>query len=183
MNISETFFTNRAERGDCAPEEDACLRLLDGLGIPYRGLTHDPGDTIELCREIEKKLGAPIVKNLFLCNQQKTAFYLLVMPGDKIFKTKYLSKQIGSARLSFADAVLMRERLGVRPGSASLLALANDGAQNVRLIFDEDVLTGEFLGFHPCRNTSTLKLRLKDLTEVFLPHLGISPAVVTLPTE
>ena len=183
MNISDAFFNSLAQRGGCEPAEEKCLALLDSLGVPYAGLTHDPGDTIEICEEIEKKLGAPIVKNLFLCNQQKTAFYLLVMPGSKVFKTKYLSKQIGSARLSFADADAMERLLGLRPGSVSILGLANDTEKRVKLIFDEEILTEEYLGFHPCRNTSTLKLRLRDLQEIFLPHLGITPTVVTLPTE
>lgn len=182
MHIGDTFFTSLAGRGACEPAEEKCLALLDSLGIPYEGLTHDPGDTIEICEEIEKKLGAPIVKNLFLCNQQKTAFYLLVMPGSKVFKTKYLSKQIGSARLSFADADSMERLLGVRPGSVSIFGLANDTGHAVKLIFDEEILPLQTLGFHPCRNTSTLKVRLDDITEIFLPKLGISPAIVTLPT-
>ena len=105
------------------------------------------------------------------------------MPGNKTFKTKYLSKQIGSARLSFADAESMEKYLGVRPGSASILALMNDKERAVRLIFDEEILKEEFVGFHPCLNTSTLKLRMSDLTGVFLPALGAAPTTVTLPTE
>ena len=183
MQISDAVFTNLAERGPCSAEEAACLSFLETLGIPYEGRTHTPGDTIEICEEIEKKLGAPILKNLFLCNQKKTAFYLLIMPGNKTFKTKYLSKQIGSARLSFADAESMEKYLGVRPGSASILALMNDKERAARLIFDEEILKEEFVGFHPCLNTSTLKLRMSDLTGVFLPALGAAPTTVTLPTE
>ena len=183
MKISETFFTSLKARGDCAEPEKSCLALLDSLKIPYEGLTHEHADTIELCAGIEEKLGAPIVKNLFLCNQQKTAFYLLIMPGNKVFKTKFLSKQIGSARLSFADAESMEKYLGVKPGSVSVLGLANDKTKAVKLIFDKDILGEEYLGFHPCLNTSTLKLRLKDLTDVFLPFLGVTAAVVELPDE
>ena len=181
MKIGDAFFTSLAERGACDGVEENCLRYLDSIGLPYAGLTHDPGDTIELCEAIEEKLGAPIVKNLFLCNQQKTAFYLLIMPGKKVFKTKYLSKQIGSARLSFADAYSMEQYLGVRPGSVSLFGLINDRGKNVRLIFDEEILKEPVLGFHPCKNTSTLKVTLADLTELFLPAAGYEPAIVTLP--
>ncbi len=183
MQISETVFTSLAARGACAPEEEACLRLLEELHIPFEGRTHDRADTIELCESIEKKLGAPIVKNLFLCNRQQTVFYLLIMPGNKPFKTKYLSEQIGSARLSFAGPEHMERLLGVKPGSASILALMNDKARAVKLILDKEVLSMETLGFHPCKNTSTLKFRLKDLTGIFLPALGVTPAVVELPTE
>lgn len=183
MKISDNVFTSLLSRGDCDKTELRCLECLDELGIPYEGLTHEHADTIELCEEIEKKLGAPIVKNLFLCNQQKTAFYLLIMPGNKVFKTKFLSKQIGSARLSFADAAFMERYLGVKPGSVSILGLMNDKEKAVKLIFDREILAEPYLGFHPCRNTSTLKLRLEDLTRIFLPSLGIEPTVVDLPTE
>ena len=181
MRIDDAFFTSLSARGACGPAEENCLRFLDALGLPYEGLTHDPGDTIELCEVIEKKLGAPIVKNLFLCNQQKTAFYLLIMPGKKVFKTKYLSKQIGSARLSFADADSMEKYLGVRPGSVSIFGLINDKEKAVRLIFDEEILKEPVLGFHPCKNTSTLKTSFKDLTELFLPAAGYTPEIVSLP--
>ena len=183
MEIGNVFFSSLAQRGDCAPEEQSCLAFLDRIGMPYAGLTHDAGDTIELCEQIETHLGAPIVKNLFLCNQQKTAFYLLVMPGNKVFKTKYLSKQIGSARLSFADADSMQALLGIKPGSVSVFGLINDTEKRVKLIFDKEILDLPVMGFHPCRNTSTLKIKLSDLTDVFLPAVGVTPAVVELFTE
>ena len=183
MQISDRFFCSVPERGDCLPKEKQTLERLAALGIPFTGLTHDPADTIELCAEIETRLGAKICKNLFLCNAQKTAFYLLIMPGDKVFKTKYLSKQINSARLSFADAASMERLLNVTPGSVSVLGLAFDTGRQVRLIVDRDLLGQEYIGFHPCINTSTLKLRFADLTERFLPALGVTPTVVELPAE
>ena len=183
MEIGNEFFASLAERGACDPAQEKCLGYLDRLGMPYAGLTHDPGDTIALCEEIEKKLGAPIVKNLFLCNQQKTAFYLLIMPGPKVFKTKYLSKQIGSARLSFADAESMEKYLGVTPGSVSIFGLINDTEKAVRLIFDREILSEPVLGFHPCKNTATLKVTLRELTDIFLPAVGYEPTVVDLPAE
>ena len=133
--------------------------------------------------EIEQKLGAEICKNLFLCNAQKTAFYLLIMPGRKVFKTKFLSKQIGSARLSFADAEHMEKFLNVTPGSVSALGLLFDTERQVRFLIDNDLLTQETIGFHPCINTSTVKIRLSDLSERFLPALDVEPTFVELPTE
>ena len=183
MEISNTFFTSLAQRGACEAAEERCLRYLDAIGLPYAGLTHAAADTIELCENIETRLGAPIVKNLFLCNQQKTAFYLLIMPGKKVFKTKYLSKQIGSARLSFADAGSMEQYLGLQPGSVSVFGLINDTEKKVRLIFDKDILIYDTVGFHPCKNTSTLKLAFSDLTGIFLPAVGYTPAIVELPEE
>ena len=146
--------------------------LLDQLGIPYERVDHAPAETMELCREIDAVLGAPICKNLFLCNRQGTVFYLLMMPGDKPFKTKELSAQIGSARLSFASPEKMLEYLDIRPGAVSVMGLMNDTTGAVQLLVDEDVLKGEFVGCHPCVNTSSLKLSTKDLFERFLPAVG-----------
>ena len=125
--------------------------------------------------------GAPIVKNLFLCNRQNTEFRLLLMPGGKPFKTKDLSKQIGSARLSFAQPDAMRSLLGVTPGSASVFGLLNDKDKRVQLLLDEEILSYPALGAHPCKNTSTLKVSFSDLTDVFFRRLDLSPVVVRLP--
>ena len=146
--------------------------LLDQLGIPYERVDHAPAETMELCREIDAVLGAPICKNLFLCNRQGTVFYLLMMPGDKPFKTKELSAQIGSARLSCATPEKMLEYLDIRPGAVSVMGLMNDTTGAVQLLVDEDVLKGEFVGCHPCVNTSSLKLSTKDLFGRFLPAVG-----------
>ena len=140
MHIDPTLYTGRPQNLEGRlPREVACYDLLDRLAIPYTRVDHDPADTIAACHEIEKVLGAPICKNLVLCNRQKTAFYLLLMEGDKPFRTKDLSKQIGSARLSFAAPEDMETYLGVTPGSATVLALANDPDHKVQLILDRTV--------------------------------------------
>ena len=140
---------------------------------------------MELCAEIDKTLGATICKNLVLCNRQQTDFYLLLIPGDKIFKTKDLSKQIGTARLSFATPEHMEKYLDVTPGSASILALMNDHDNVVRLLVDEDVLQGEYVGCHPCVNTSSLKIRTEDMFGKLLRAMKHDMTRVTLvpPTD
>ena len=143
--------------------------LLDRLVISYERLDHDAADTMEVCREIEASLGALICKNLFLCNRQGTAFYLLMMPGDKPFRTKELSAQIQSSRLSFASAEKMEELLDIHPGAVSVMGLANDMENAVSLLIDEDVLKEEYLGCHPCVNTASLRLRVRDVIDKFLP--------------
>ena len=142
---------------------------LDELGIFYERIDHMPADTMEVCREIEKSLSAPICKNLMLCNRQGTVFYLLLMPGDKPFRTKELSAQINSARLSFATPQKMEEYLDIHPGAVSVMGLMNDAENEVQLLIDEDVLAEEWLGCHPCVNTSTLRLKTADVIEKFLP--------------
>lgn len=154
--------------------------LLDSLGIPFQRTDHEPADNMNACNEIDAILDVLICKNLFLCNTQKTKFYLLMMPGDKKFKTKDLSSQINSARLSFADAEYMEQFLDITPGSVSIMGLMNDKEHNVQLLIDEDVLKGEYLGCHPCINTSSIKLKTSDVVEKFLPAVGHEPVIVKL---
>lgn len=151
------------------PREVRTYDFLDSLGIAYKRTDHEPVDTMEACNEIDKILEVLICKNLFLCNRQKTAFYLLMMPGDKKFKTKELSAQIGSARLSFASPEDMLKYLDIEPGAVSIMGLMNDKECVVQLLIDEDVLKGEYLGCHPCVSTSSLKLRTEDVIRKYLP--------------
>ena len=169
---------------DCSDrlaKEIRCYDLLDSLGIQYQRIDHDAANTMEVCRQIDVVLEATICKNLLLCNRQCTSFYLLMIPGDKVFKTKDLSAQIGSSRLSFAGAEYMEQFLDITPGSVSVLGLMNDKENRVQLLMDEDVLKGEYIGMHPCINTSSLRLKTADLMEKVLPAMGHDVKVVTLP--
>ena len=157
--------------------------FLDSLGVAYQRIDHEAAMTMEACEEIDKMLDATICKNLFLCNAHKTRFYLLMMPGNKKFKTKNLSKQINSARLSFAGDEYMEQFLDITPGSVSILGLANDKENQVQLLIDSDVLKDPFLGCHPCINTSSLKIKTADLTEKFLPAVHYSFITVDPPWE
>lgn len=127
--LDETRHTGRP--GDSqgrGPAEMACYDFLDRLGVSYGRVDHSPAFHIETCHQVEAVLEAPIAKNLFLCNRQKTQFYLLLLEGDKVFKTKHLSAQLGCSRLSFAGEEDLARLLGVQPGSASLLCLLQDPA-------------------------------------------------------
>lgn len=152
-------------------KETRTYDLLDSLGIEYNRIDHAPAMTMEGCQEIDKTLQAVICKNLFLCNRQETAFYLLMIPDTKVFHTKDLSAQIHSARLSFAKPEYMEKFLDIIPGSVSVLGLMNDTENHVQLLIDEDVLNSEYVGCHPCINTSSLRLRTKDLVETILPAI------------
>ena len=146
--------------------------LLDRLGVEYERIDHEPAMTMEDCKEVDQLLEAVICKNLFLCNRQKTAFYLLMIPDTKVFHTKDLSAQIGSARLSFAKPEYMDEFLDITPGSVSVMGLMNDKEHRVQLLIDEDVLDGEYIGCHPCINTSSIRFKVKDLIEKVIPAMG-----------
>lgn len=154
--------------------------LLDSLGIEYDRIDHEPAMTMEICEEIDRALGATICKNLFLCNRQETDFYLLMMPGDKPFKTKDLSAQICSSRLSFGTPDYMEQLVDITPGSLSILGLMNDKEGRVRLLIDKDVLSGEYIGCHPCINTSSLRIKTSDMVEKLIPALKHAPTLVEL---
>ena len=157
--------------------------FLDKLGIQYQRIDHEAAMTMEACEEIDRALGdnTTICKNLFLCNRQETDFYLLLMPGDKPFKTKDLSAQIHSARLSFAKPEYMEKYLDITPGSVSVLGLMNDSEKKVQLLIDEDVMKEPYFGCHPCINTSSLKFTTEDLMQKIIPALEHEPVTVTLP--
>ncbi len=179
------LFYGRPE--DVSGREEREIRVYDFLDrekIEYWRTDHeDRANTMEDCIAIDAVLEATICKNLFLCNRQKTKFYMLMMPGDKPFKTKEISGQINSARLSFATEDHMLEYLDILPGSVSVMGLMNDHGNNVNLLVDEDILKGEFVGCHPCVNTSSLKIRTADIFERFLPAVGHTYTVVHLTGE
>lgn len=179
-----TLMNGRPETNDGRLEKEIkCYDLLDRLGIPYQRLDHWPADSMEVCAEIDKSLNAVICKNLFLSNRQETDFYLLLIPGNKPFKTKYLSAQLGVSRLSFGKGEYMERFLDNTPGSASVLGLMNDRDNRVQLLIDRDVFQHEFFGCHPCINTSSLRLRLSDVTQTLLPAIHHTPILVELPWE
>lgn len=181
MYIDPTRYSGRP--ADCAsrlPKEQRCYDLLGRLGISYFRVDHDHADTIEACEAVEQVLGEKICKNLFLCNRQKTSFYLLCMPPHKAFHTKDLSHQIGSARLSFAPEEQLWELLHCTPGSATILGLMNDDENRVQLLIDKETYEAEYFSCHPCLCTSTIKLKTSDVKNILLPKVHHEPIVVEL---
>lgn len=171
---------------DCTERASVEVRtydLLDSLHIPYSRLDHEAAMTMEACAAIDGALGTVMCKNLLLCNRQCTSFYLLMLPGDKVFKTKDLSAQIGSSRLSFASGEYMQQLLDICPGSLSVLGLMNDRDNRVQLLIDGELLSAPSIGVHPCVNTSSLNLSMSDLINIFLPAVNHSWVTVTLPRQ
>lgn len=165
------------------PKEIRCYEFLDSMGIDYYHVDHQdmPADTMQACEAVDGALGCAICKNLFLTNRQKTDFYLLMMPADKPFKTKDLSSQINSARLSFAEPEFMQKFLDITPGSVSVLGLINDRQNAVRLIVDKDILNDEYIGCHPCVNTTSLKIKTSDIFDKFITAANHTKTIVELP--
>lgn len=179
MKIDQTLYSGRpAEKRTV--QEDAIYDRLDELGIHYYRVDHDHADTMEDCLLIESVLGGKICKNLFLCNRQQTDFYLLLMPGDKPFKTKYLSAQLGCSRLSFADEKHMADLLHTIPGSVSALELLFDTGKKIRLLIDKELMDEDTVSGHPGFSTSTLRMKRADLLK-FIESTGHTPTIITLP--
>lgn len=178
--MDDTVYTTRPDGQGRLEKEMAVYDVLEKLEIPYMRLDHEVTPSIEACHDVDSRLGIEICKNLFLCNSQKTQFYLLLMPGMKKFKTKDLSSQLQVARLSFANELYMEEFLNITPGSVSIMGLMNDRDQRVRLVIDREVAESEYMGCHPCINTSSLKVKTKDILEKFLPFTGHDYTVVEL---
>ena len=180
----ESLFTDKTiynvRKPDCSDKENICYDTLEELGISYERVSHSAIGTIEGCEEIRQVLGVKICKNLFLCNAQKTDFYLVMMPGEKPFKTKFLSPQLGCSRLSFAPPEFMVEYLNCTPGSASVLGLLFDKNIKVRLVIDKDLLGREYFGCHPCDNSSSLKIKTEDIMNKFIPSTHHTPSFVEL---
>lgn len=192
----EVFKGRPTDIGQRLEREVRVYDLLDALGVWYERVDHEPAMTMEVCAQIDEAFGRvrgaeaasiedreshPVIcKNLFLCNRQKTRYYLLMMPGDKKFLTKDLSAQINSARLSFAGDEDMLAFLDVTPGSVSVMGLMNDKENRVQLLIDGDVLRSDYVGCHPCMNTSSLRLKVSDLMDRILPAIHHDPITVVL---
>lgn len=181
MKIDNTLYAGRP-LGECSETETVIYDKLDSLGIEYNRAVHECADTMEDCLLIESVLGARICKNLFLCNRQKTSFYMLMMPGDKPFKTKFLTSQLECARLSFADPDKMMEYLHTMPGSVSALELIFDTDNHIQLVIDNDLLSDEYISGHPGISTSTLRLKREDMLR-YVRESGHEPVFIDLATE
>ena len=177
------------EQGKGCPTEGQCEKerqvyaFLDRLALCYKTVHYPPAATMEDCRAVDEMLGARMCKNLFLKTRNGSAFYLLLMPAEKPFKTKQLSAQIGSSRLSFANEEELMQYLSCAPGSAGVLSLLFDKEDRVKLLIDRDLLEAEYIGCHPGINTASVSLVVCDLIEKILPTLGKEPTYVTLTAE
>lgn len=181
IQVNETVYQSRPDDWkERQKKEQRVYDVLEELQIPFTRVDHEPAMTIEACKKIDILLGTPMCKNLFLCNRQKTDFYLLLMPGNKSFKTKDFSGQIKTARLSFADGVFMEEFLNITPGSVSVMGLMNDTECRVKLYLDKEIAEAEYLACHPCINTSSLCIKTKDVLEKFLPYTKHTYGIVVL---
>ncbi|MDO4548836.1 MAG: YbaK/EbsC family protein [Clostridia bacterium] len=158
--------------------KEEIYKALDDMGIEYSVAKHDLAMTMDDLREVEKELGATIPKNLFLTPRNKSAYYLCLFSPHTPFRTADISKQIGSSRLSFADAESVSRLLKSHGGAISPLGLIFDPDKKIRLLIDEALLKEKKLGFHPNDNTETLSMSGDDFFSVFLKREGHVPTFV-----
>lgn len=163
-------------------QRQTVIAFLEKLKIDYQLVEHAPARTMEDLAEVDRALGVPHAKNLFLCNRKKTDHYLLLMDGDKPFRTAELSRQIG-VRLSFGKPESMFKLLQTAPGALSPFGLIFDPENQVDLIVDHDLRRHDRLCFHPCSNDASLIINSSDFWDVFLKNTGHVPRWVELTGE
>lgn len=146
---------------------------LEAAEIPYERVDTDEIITMEDCAVVNEKLNMEMVKTLFLCNRQKTEFYLFITRGDKPFRSKELSLALDIPRVSFAPAELMEKMLGTTVGAATVFGMLRKEARDIRLIIDREVIAQEYYGCSDGTTTGYMKIKTDDLIRRFLPHAGI----------
>ena len=156
---------------------------LERLHIPFFRVDTDDAITMDDCVTIAERLQTPVVKTLFLCNRQQTAFYLFVTTADKPFTTKFFSRAMGISRVSFASPEHLEAMLGVRVGAASVLSLLHDPDHRVQLAFDRQALQAEWYGCTDTTTTGYMKLPTYDVLHTFLPYTGHVPTILDLETQ
>lgn len=174
-----TIYTSRPTDKRSETEE-LVYDVLEKLNISFHRTDHSPAATIHECKKIEKYLDVSICKNLFLTNNKKDIFCLLLICGDKKFESGKVSRQVGSSRLSFASDAELMQFLGITSGSVSIFGIINDTDNKVRVAIDSDLLKQEFIGCHPCKNTTTLKIKTCDIMEKFIPYARHNTFIINL---
>lgn len=160
------------------PAERRLIAYLDRLGIASSTRRHPPVHTVEEARALRGDIPGAHCKNLFL-KDKKEQLWLVVALEERPVDLKSLDKRIGAARLSFGKAELLREVLGVEPGSVTPFALLNDEARRVRVVLDRGMMQMRPLNYHPMHNAATTTIQPEDLTR-FLAATGHEPMVVDL---
>jgi len=154
------------------------LTELENLNIHYDSHFHPPLHTVEESQALRGKITGGHCKNLFL-KDKKGELWLIVCLEDALIDMKTLNTKIGSARLSFGRPELLREILGVTPGSVTPFALINDSKTRVNVILDSEMMACEKLNYHPLSNEQTVTIRKEDLL-VFIKSCGHKPRIVDI---
>lgn len=174
--VSEAFTAVPATYS--TPLQEKVYQVLEELGMDFERVETEEVITMEDCKQINERLDMEMVKTLFLCNRQKTNFYLFVTCGDKPFKSKEFSQALGIARVSFASAEQMDELLGTKIGAATIFSTLLEGAKKVQLVLDKDICQQEYYGCSDGTTTGYLKLKTADVLQKFLPYVKRQPKII-----
>ena len=166
-----------------SPLQRMTYESLADLQIPFERVETDETITMEDCTQINQKLDMEMVKTLFLCNRQKTAFYLFVTTADKPFNSKNYSKELGIPRVSFAPAELMENILGVKIGAATVFGALMDKDGLVQIVFDQDILSEEWYGCSDGTNTGYMKIKTEHIIENFLTYTNHIPTIIQIQND
>jgi Ala-tRNA(Pro) deacylase len=157
---------------------DELLARLAALGIAQRTHEHPAVFTVEEAKSLRGKLPGGHCKSLFL-KDKKGGLWLAVMLEERRIDLKALADRLEAPRFSFGSAELLREVLGVTPGSVTPFALINDGNHRVRVVLDAEMLRDDPLNYHPLDNTKTTAVAPQDLLK-FIASCGHEPKILSL---
>jgi Ala-tRNA(Pro) deacylase len=157
---------------------EALLAHLDGLGIETETVDHPPLFTVEESQALRGDIPGAHTKNLFL-KCKKGTLWLVTALEETPINLKTLHHTIGSGRLSFGNADLLMEVLGLAPGSVSTFGVINDTAGRVTVVLDEGLMAHERINLHPLVNTATTGIGRSDLIR-FLKATGHEPKIIAL---
>jgi len=156
---------------------------LEELKIPFDRVENDFMISMEDCEAVNKKMNTRMAKNLFLCNRQKTEFYLFITKDNKHFNTKIFSKAMGISRVSFAPEETLTEYLGTKIGATTIFSLVYDKDCKVHLVIDKDVLEEKFHACNDGTNNAHIKITTKDLMEKYLKYTKHEPVIIEFKEE
>ncbi|MGE6541052.1 prolyl-tRNA synthetase associated domain-containing protein [Bacillus luti] len=160
------------------PLQEEVYLTLQKTNIPFQRVNTDEAITMDDCILINEKLNMKMVKTLFLCNRQQTAFYLFITRGDKPFRSKDFSSALNIARVSFAPEELMKEMLGTKIGAATVFSALLDKNKDVQIVFDKDVTSEEWYGCSDGTTTGYMKVRTEKIINDFLPYTNHEPLII-----
>lgn len=156
------------------------IAFLEAQGVPYEAVEHEAVYTMEGMAALRLPFAHEVVKNLFLRDDKKRAYYLVVMPEDKPADLKALRRLLEARPLRFASEADLEGILGLKPGAVTPFGVLNDEGRRVLLVFDEELRGYRGIGVHPNDNTATLHVALEDVVRIAESH-GNEVRFVALP--
>lgn len=145
--------------------EKIVYEMFDKLGIVYKKYEHKAVYTIEEAKELNIDMPGRHCKNIFICDRKKRSFFLIILPEDKKLDFRIIENKLSYKGLRFAPEEMLHKYLGVEAGSVTPFGLINDIGKKVEVIVDKDIITADYVSFHPNVNTSTVTIAVEDFNK------------------